>query len=134
MEGIRGNPYPHRNFSQLEDFLEEITLLLSHEKGLNPISEAQGGYEDIVVNADVPPEAVSGSLFFEIDETSSHRDIAIRFKENGSMPTATKGQGVGHKDIFNPRGKQLLEQLRFIGIEADKSHTIRVQYYKTSQQ
>ena len=139
MADQKKNPYPNLNSAIILDYLEQLVLLVSKEKGLVAISEANGGYEDLQINdamayaLTVPVDAVSASIFFEADPTTADQSCIIRFKENGTDPTGNSGQGFGHKDIFNPAGKSTLDMLRFIGIEAGKTHTIRVQYFTTTQ-
>lgn len=134
------NPYPRKNFTIIADYLEEIALILANERGLAPISEQDNGYEDIDVDDQdvkpltVPDSAVSASIFFEADPSATNKDCIIRFKENGADPAIDSGQGWGHKDIFNPTGKDVLDNLKFIGVEAGKTHKLRVQYYATVQE
>lgn len=133
------NPYPRKNFAVVADYLEEIALILANERGLVPIDETENGYEDIDVDDQnvqqltVPDDAVSASIFFEADPTATVKDIVVRFKENGADPATDSGQYYGHGDIFNPTGKNILDNLRFIGTEAGKTTKLRVQYYQTAQ-
>ena len=58
----------------------------------------------------------------------------IRFKENGSDPSANSGIALGDNDLYEITGRWNLEQLfRVIGIEAGKNHVLRVQYYQSPQ-
>ena len=139
MLGQQRNPYPRQNFAIVADYLEEIALILANERGFIPISEGDRGYEDIDVDnrgvqpLTVPELAVSASIFFEADPTATMKDMIVRFKENGTDPTTDSGQYYGHGDIFNPTGKNILDRLRFIGIERGKTTKLRVQYYATAQ-
>ena len=118
------NPYPHQNFAQTEDYLEELMLWTSGERGRVAIDEASNGYEDLTVDDSeakgltVPDIAISASVFFEVD---------------GTAPTATSGQSFGDGDVLELFGKTSLDNFQVIGIEAGKSHILRIQYYKTSQ-
>ena len=131
--------YAHGNFSTTEDYLEEIALRLSGEVGKIVISEDDNGYEDITVDdtevkgLTVPTGAVAAILSVEADNSTIDKNKVIRFKENGSDPTATSGfalpttifpEIIGHENLIN---------FKFIGIESGKTHTIRVQDYKTGQ-
>jgi len=135
----RKNPYPRNNFSIVADYLEEIALLLANERGLFPITEENGGYQDIPItnkvaqSLSVPEKAVSASIFIEADAATTKKENIIRIKENGASPTTESGQLWGHKEKFHPAGKPLLEKLRFIGIQNDRTHYLRVQYYATGQ-
>jgi len=133
------NPYPHGNFAPTEDYLEELVLWMSGEKGRSPIPENQGGYEDIVIDETkaksltVPAGAISATLTFEVDETSENKSRAVRMKDNGTAPTKDSGQGFGDNDILEIYGVERLNAFQAIGIEVGKSHALRVQYYKTAQ-
>lgn len=134
----KSNPYPHQNFAPTEDYLEELLLWTSGERGRIAIDEASGGYEDLTVDdtvksLTVPENAVSASVFFEVDATASSKSRALRYKENGSAPSSTSGQAFGDGDVLEIFGKTSLNKFEIIGIEADKSHVLRIQYYKTVQ-
>ena len=133
------NPYPHQNFAQTEDYLEELMLWTSGERGRVAIDEASNGYEDLTVDDSeakgltVPDIAVSASVFFEVDGSATNKARALRYKENGTAPTATSGQSFGDGDVLELFGKTSLDNFQVIGIEVGKSHILRIQYYKTSQ-
>jgi hypothetical protein len=139
MANQKKNPYPHNNFSILMDYVEELVLLSANERGLIPISEEDDGYQDLVVdhsevkNLTVPDNAVSATIMVEADDSSTSKGRVIRYKKNGIDPTDSSGFGLGDNDIYEPAGKVNLDNLRFIGIEDGKSHTLRIQYYKTAQ-
>jgi len=115
-------------------------LVTTNERGLVPISEEDGGYEDLVVdhsevkNLTVPDEAVSATIMVEAANDAASMKRVVRYKKNGTAPTDSSGFGLGDNDIYEPAGKANLESLGFIGIEDGKSHTLRVQYYKTAQE
>ena len=139
MANQKKNPYPHNNFSILMDYVEELVLLSANERGLIPISEEVDGYQDLVVdhsevkNLTVPDDAVSATIMVEADDSSTSKGRVVRYKKNGTDPTDSSGFGLGDNDIYEPAGKVNLDNLRFIGIEDGKSHTLRIQYYKTAQ-
>ena len=136
---MKNNPYPHQNFASTEDYLEELILWTSGERGRLPIDETNDGYEDLVVDESeakdltVPDDAVSASIFFEVDASATNKARALRYKENGTAPTANSGQPFGDGDVLELFGKTSLDNFKVIGIEAGKSHVLRVQYYKTAQ-
>lgn len=136
---MKANPYPHQNFASTEDYLEELMLWTSGERGRIAIDEAGKGYEDLTVDDSqakgltVPDDAVSASIFFEVDGSATNKARALRYKENGTAPTANSGQSFGDGDVLELFGKSSLDNFQIIGIEADKSHTLRIQYYKTAQ-
>ena len=133
------NPYPHKNFAPTEDYLEELMLWTSGERGRIAIDEANNGYEDLTVDDSeeksltVPSDAVSASVFFEVNSTTTDKARALRYKENGTAPTANSGQPFGDGDVLELFGKTSLDNFQVIGIEAGKSHILRIQYYKTAQ-
>jgi hypothetical protein len=139
MTQSKTNPYPHNNFAPTEDYLEELILISSGERGRIAISQSDDGYQDLTVNdtavkiLTVPSEAIAASIHFETDETSSNKSRALRFKENGTNPTATSGQAFGDGDVLELLGKASLDNFKIIGIEAGKNHALRIQYYKSSQ-
>ena len=139
MANQKKNPYPHSNFSILMDYMEELVLIAANERGLIPIAEEDDGYEDLVVddsevkNLTVPDNAVSATIMVEADESAASKVRVVRYKTNGTDPTDSSGFGLGDNDIYEPTGKTNLDNLRFIGIEDGKSHTLRIQYYKTAQ-
>lgn len=136
---MKNNPYPHQNFASTEDYLEELILWTSGERGRIPIDENNNGYEDLEVDdteakaLTVPEGAVSASVFFEVDASATNKTRALRYKENGTGPTAASGQAFGDGDVLELFGKTSLDNFKIIGIEAGKTHTLRVQYYKTAQ-
>ncbi len=136
---MKANPYPHQNFAPTEDFLEELMLWTSGERGRIAIDEAGNGYEDLTVDdteakgLTVPDNAVSASVFFEIADSATNKARALRYKENGTYPTANSGQPFGDGDVLELFGKSSLDNFKIIGIEAGKSHILRIQYYKTAQ-
>lgn len=140
MANQKKNPYPHGNFSILMDYVEELVLVSTNERGLVPIAEDDDGYQDLVVDHSevksltVPDEAVSATIMVEADEEATSMKRVVRYKKNGTDPTDSSGFGLGDNDIYEPAGKANLDNLRFIGIEDSKSHTLRVQYYKTAQE
>jgi hypothetical protein len=136
---MKNNPYPHQNFASTEDYLEELILWTSGERGRIPIDEDNDGYEDLEVDdteakpLTVPEGAVSASVFFEVDASATNKLRALRYKENGTDPTANSGQAFGDGDVLELFGKTSLDNFKVIGIEAGKTHILRVQYYKTVQ-
>ena len=136
---MKNNPYPNQNFASTEDYLEELMLWTSGERGRLPIDEANNGYEDLAVDDSeakqltVPDDAVSASIFFEVDTSASNKARALRYKENGTAPPANSGQPFGDGDVLELFGKTSLDNFQVIGIEAGKNHVLRVQYYKTAQ-
>lgn len=131
-------PYPRGNSAAILDYLEELVLISANERGLVPISEDEGGYEDVDIafakaeKLTVPENAVSAMIVVETDaNANNHR--AVRFKENGTDPTSNSGIGLGDNDIYNITGSPNLTQFRCIATEDGLTHILRVQYYKSAQ-
>lgn len=133
-------PYPRGNSATILNYLEELILINSKEQGQFPISEDNQGYQDLevmsteAVKLSVPETAVSALVIVEADATSTRFNRVIRFKENGELPSAQSGFGLGDNDAYTIIGKQNLDNFNAIGMEADKKHMLRIQYYQTAQQ
>ena len=136
---VKKNPYPHNNFARTEDYLEELILWGSGERGRMPIDEASNGYEDLTVtdaeakSLTVPEDAVSATISIEAAVSVTDKSRVIRFKENGSDPSVNSGIALGDNDLYEITSRWNLESFRVIGIEAGKSHALRVQYYRSPQ-
>ena len=133
------NPYPRNNFARTEDYLEELVLQVSGERGRVAISEEENGYQDLNVNnagpksLTVPERTVSAEIHVEADPTSAIATRAIRYKHNGSAPASSSGMALGNGDVIEVFGKDNLDQFMAIGIETGKSHWLRIQYYASAQ-
>ena len=131
-------PYPRGNSATILDYLEELVLISANERGLVPISEDEGGYEDIDIafakaeKLIVPEYAVSAMIVVETDANAKNQR-AVRFKENGTNPTSNSGIGLADNDIYNITGQDNLTQFRCIATEDGVKHILRVQYYKSAQ-
>lgn len=136
---IHRNAYRRGNASSMLDYLEELILIQSGENGRFTISETEQGYEDLSVNdtevaqLTIPENAISATISIEADASVSDKARVIRFKENGSDPSANSGIALGDNDLYEISGRWNLESFRAIGIEAGKSHVLRVQYYQSPQ-
>ena len=119
------------------DYLEELILIQSGENGRFSIPETEQGYEDLTVSdaevaqLTIPENAISATISIEADASVTDKSKVIRFKENGSDPTASSGIAFGDNDLYEITGRWNLESFRVIGVEAGKSHIIRVQYYQS---
>ena len=139
MTKIKKNPYPHQNFARAEDFLEELILWGSGEKGRTPIDELDQGYQDLTISSSqakslsAPETAVSAEIHIEADPSVSKPARVIRYKQNGRAPTTTSGMALGDGDILEVFGKENLDLFRVIGIQTGKSHILRIQYFKSAQ-
>ena len=89
--------------------------------------------EEIILHC-LPEGAIAAYITVEADENANNNEVVIRVKDNGSDPTNILGLGVGNYDDIEIKGRNSLENFKAIGIEIGKSHTLRVQYYKTNQE
>lgn len=138
MSNQKQNPYPNRNFTSIADYLEELVLIASKEKGLIAISDDDGGFQDIelssskITSLKFPPMAVSATIMVE-SNLEVDNGIAVRFKENGGIPSDKSGFGLGHNDIYELSGRCSLNRFRAIAAEGRKV-VLRVQFYTTAQE
>ncbi len=138
MPDQKQNPYPNRNFTSIADYLEELILISSKEKGLIAISDKEEGFQDITLNSgkveslSFPRLAVSATIMVE-SNLEVGNGIVMRFKENGGKPSGDSGFGLGHNDIYELSGRCSLNKFRAIAVD-DRKVTLRVQYYTTAQE
>ena len=136
---VHKNAYRNGNASSMLDYLEELILIQSGENGRFTIPETEQGYEDLsvtdmeVAQLTIPENAISATISIEADTSVTDKTRVIRFKENGSDPSANSGIALGDNDLYEITGRWNLESFRVIGIEAGKSHVLRVQYYQSPQ-
>jgi len=134
---VHKNAYRNGNASSMLDYLEELILIQSGENGRLTIPETEQGYEDLpvsdteVAQLSIPENAISATISIEADGSAAEKSRVVRFKENGSDPTASSGIALGENDLYEITGRWNLESFRVIGVEAGKSHIIRVQYYQS---
>lgn len=132
------NPYPNGNFSIVADYLEELIKVTSGDDGAVPIPESENGYEEIdfggggAAKLNIPPLAVSAEVTVE-SATEIQSDIVVRYKENGSDPTAFSGIGLGHKQTHKVANRCLLNIFRVIPANPTFDLFVRVQYFTTDQ-
>lgn len=136
---LQKSPFPRGNSADILNYLEELILIHAKEEGFFPISEDKGGYQDLVIGSTnavslfVPENAISAVLIIEAHLESSLLHRVVRFKENGTSPTATSGFALGDNDIFSIVGRHNLNQFRIIGIDPDPTHIARIQFFETNQ-
>ncbi|HAP69921.1 MAG TPA: hypothetical protein DCR04_09395 [Flavobacteriales bacterium] len=134
---VHKNAYRNGNASSMLDYLEELILIQSGENGRLTIPETEQGYEDLAVTdmevaqLTIPENGISATISIEADGSAAEKSRVVRFKENGSDPTASSGIALGENDLYEITGRWNLENFRVIGIEAGKSHVLRVQYYQS---
>ena len=132
------NAYRRRNMNVLSDYLEELILLVAGETGQQVIEESNGGFQKITVDStqvkslSIPSDAVSATLQLEADATTTNKQKVIRVKYAGTSPTLTEGFVYEDGIIIPLAGRDNLQKIRVIGLEAGKQHTLWVQYYRSA--
>ena len=132
------NAYRRRNMNVLSDYLEELILLVAGEIGQEVIEESNGGFQKITLDTTqvklltIPTDAVSATLQLEADSTTTNKQKVIRVKYSGTNPTLTDGFVYEDGIIIPLAGRDNLQKLRIIGLEAGKQHTLWVQYYRSA--
>jgi hypothetical protein len=79
----------------------------------------------------IPVGAVWALLVVEADATATSTDKVVRFTLDGTtVPDAVIGMPLGDLDPLDVKDEKNLSNFKVIGIEAGKTHTVRVQYFK----
>jgi hypothetical protein len=117
------------------DLLEELILQGVMESGKVPILDEDGGFEEIevasaAVELTVPSNCGSATIMVEADLTTGNLSKAIRFTENDTPPTDSFGFVLGDGDFYEVSG-DILSTFSMISKEAEKTHKVFVQYYKS---
>ncbi|MFN8414813.1 MAG: hypothetical protein U0U66_00630 [Cytophagaceae bacterium] len=96
------------------------------------------GYEDLSIYSMYPsglsyPEKTAYALIVvEADTSTSNKAEVLRFREFDSQnmpPTDYSGMPLGHLSIYEVKGAHNLAHFQAIGIEQNKVHTLRIQYF-----
>lgn len=77
---------------------------------------------------------VSGTVYalivVEADPTTMDKSKVIRFSEmQATIVSAINGLPLGDLGVYEVKGMSNLQNFKAIGIEAGKSHTLRIQYF-----
>ena len=96
------------------------------------------GYEDLPIYSMYPnglsyPDKTAYALVIvEADASTSNKAQVMWFREFDSQnipPTALSGMPLGHLSIYEVKGAHNLAHFQAIGIEPNKVHTLRIQYF-----
>jgi hypothetical protein len=68
-------------------------------------------------------------LVLEGDSTSADLSKCVRWTMEGTDPTAADGMPLGDNGVFEIQNETNLDAFKVIGIEAGKTHKLRVAYY-----
>lgn len=81
------------------------------------------------VSLTVPAGATYAEISLVADATAATTNVA-RFWVDGTTPTATQGLSRNHLATWDLSGGDALVNFKIIGVEAAKTHTLNIQYYK----
>lgn len=96
------------------------------------------GYEDLSIYStyamglSYPVKAVYALIVVEADPSTSDKSKVVRFREFDSenlRPTAISGIPLGNLAMYQVKGEHNLAHFQAIGIEENKVHTLRIQYF-----
>jgi len=96
------------------------------------------GYEKLAVGsgaavgfAAIPARAETCIMVCEADATEAGLPRVVRFREDGvALPTAAEGMPLGDNGIWECKKRANLLAIKFIGITAGKTHSLKIQYYE----
>jgi hypothetical protein len=96
------------------------------------------GFEEISVNdstvqkLSIPNGATSALITVVADPSTTDLRNVVWWKEDGNVPTTgANGEGMplGHLGVYECKGVINLKNFQVIGIEAGKTHSVRISYY-----
>lgn len=96
------------------------------------------GYEDLsiystyAIGLSYPVNAVYAILIVEADPSTVDKSMVVRIREFDSQnmpPTAVSGMPLGHLSVYEVKGVHNLAHFQAKGIEENKVHTLRIQYF-----
>jgi len=118
----------------LEKILLDLKNLLSRiDKGKRCIKYEQITVTDSsAVSLNVPGECFSVLLTIEEDSSGSKNGKAVRITETGQNPTSSFGMPLGDLDSYEVTYYDNIKNIKLIGVQASKAHTINVVYYAQS--
>lgn len=93
------------------------------------------GYESIDVDETaaegltIPGGASQALIAIEASSTATNPDRVVRWRADGTSPTTAEGMPLGDNGSLLVKNTTDLGNIEFIGIEAGKTHKVRVSYY-----
>lgn len=93
------------------------------------------GYENLVVTdaaavaPTIPADTVQARLIVAANAATAIAGRALRFREDGTDPTAANGMLLGDLSVYFISNPANLANLKLIGIDAGLSHNVHIQYY-----
>ncbi len=79
--------------------------------------------------AGLPPGAQYAICVLEADNADVDKARVGRFRCDATAPTAAEGMPVGDNGSFEIKGTDNLNNFKIIGINAGKTHTLRIEFY-----
>lgn len=128
--------YRKRTPNKTNDFLEELILMQYGEYTKDPISEDDGGFEVIEIDATAKGLTIPAGPGI-IDDVAvgsatimceGGDGILVRYKQNGTNPAQDEGHFLHAGDILEV-GREQLETIKFTSGQADVTSKLQVQYY-----
>jgi hypothetical protein len=93
------------------------------------------GYDTLVVDSanvgtlTIPENARYALLVVESDANQNNRDIVLRFREDGEDPTTEEGMPLGDLGVYEVKGTENMQRFKIVGIEQERIHKIRIQFF-----
>lgn len=76
-----------------------------------------------------PAEARYAIIVAEADPAQTDKNVIVRFREDGYDPNPSGGMPLGHMGVYEVRGKENMERIRFVGTEPGRNTLLQVQFY-----
>jgi hypothetical protein len=93
-------------------------------------------YKEMLVSSSVPialdppVDAHYALVVVEADPENEDKQKAIRITESSDFPpSATSGIPLGNLSVYEVKGRKNMESFSAIGIESEKEHWLRIQFY-----
>jgi hypothetical protein len=114
--------------------LKAIREATIHEAGSAHVEILSDGDRHLSQNHQVAEKEaeiarLTGRIASLEEQLATATDKIIRYREDQVDPTASVGMPLGDLSIYEVGGEANLSNIKFIGIEAGKTHKLRVSYY-----
>ncbi len=120
--------------SIVEQLLFDIKhVLINGDRGRTCIKFEQVSVTDSSAVTLVPPtNAFSALIGIEAASGIADSTKAVRYREDGTAPTASVGKILGDGDEYECTLQDNIRNFKVIGIDAGKTHTLNITYYSQS--
>ncbi|HSZ72479.1 MAG TPA: hypothetical protein VK750_07360 [Cytophagaceae bacterium] len=82
-----------------------------------------------VIHLEIPDNARYAVIVIESQVTQFNKDIVVRFREDGHDPDASNGMPLGDMGVYEVKGTNNMSRFKMIGVEANLTHQVRIQYF-----